>query len=50
MSDAEAREAVEAWVNKDRPAALGEAFPRSHARLCLMWERLEDEGFASYWL
>lgn len=50
LSDAEAREAVEAWVNKDRPAALGEAFPRSHARLCLMWERLEDEGFASYWL
>ena len=25
-------------------------YPRTAARLCLMWERLETDGFTSYWL
>lgn len=46
-----AREAVEAWVGAGRPAALATArFPRTAARLCLMWERLQADGFTSYWL
>jgi 5-methylcytosine-specific restriction protein B len=42
---------VDAWVGAGRPAALGTSrFPRTSARLCLMWERLQAEGFTSYWL
>ncbi len=39
------------WVAAGRPVILKEArFPFSAARLCLMWERLQQEGFTSYWL
>jgi 5-methylcytosine-specific restriction protein B len=42
--------ALEAWAAASRPAALpGSRFPRTAARLCLMWERLLDEGFTSFW-
>jgi hypothetical protein len=42
---------VENWDKAGRPAALDRAkLPRSAARLCLMWDRLETEGFTSYWL
>ncbi len=28
----------------------GARYPRAAARLCLMWERLQSDGFTSYWL
>lgn len=42
---------VEKWDKAGRPAFLSSAkLPRSAARLCLMWDRLDTEGFTSYWL
>jgi hypothetical protein len=42
---------VEKWDKAGRQATLINAkLPRSAARLCLMWDRLETEGFTSYWL
>lgn len=42
---------VDKWDKARRPATLaGAKLPRSAARLCLMWDRLEAEGFTSYWL
>ncbi len=42
---------LESWERDRRLAMLKDArFPRSAARLCLMWDRLESEGFTSYWL
>ncbi|WP_442511670.1 AAA family ATPase [Novipirellula sp. SH528] len=42
---------VAAWNQSDRPDALENAkYPRTAARLCLMWERLIDEGYTSFWL
>lgn len=39
------------WDTGGRPTALeGSRFPRTTARLCLMWDRLWNEGFTSYWL
>jgi hypothetical protein len=41
---------VDHWVASGRPDVIDKAtFPRSAARLCLMWKRLED-GYTSYWL
>jgi len=42
---------VSDWADAGRPDAFGGArFPRTAARLCLMWERLQSDGFTSYWL
>ena len=42
---------VDNWVKAKRPASLpGARFGRTAARLALMWERLQHEGFTSYWL
>ena len=50
-SEDEAQSVLDEWERYGRPAALGGArFPRTAARLCLMWERLLGEGFTSYWL
>ncbi|MHB8772064.1 MAG: MrcB family domain-containing protein [Syntrophales bacterium] len=39
------------WIGVGRPAQFGAAvFPRTAGRLCLMLERLENEGFTSFWL
>ena len=39
------------WDRAGRSATLNEAaYPRTAARLCLMWDRLRSEGFTSYWL
>ena len=47
----EPTELMENWERSGRPAAIsGAKFPRTAARLCLMWERLEVEGFTSFWL
>jgi hypothetical protein len=41
---------VSKWVSDGRPDLVENAkLPRSAARLCLMWKRLED-GYTSYWL
>jgi hypothetical protein len=45
------RATVQAWIDAGRPTAVNDAlFPRTMARLCLMWERLQADGFTSYWL
>lgn len=47
----EAKQAVGRWERDGRAATLGEArFPRTAARLCLMWDRLTAEGHTSFWL
>ena len=41
------------WVSEKegRKASIdGARFPKTAARLCLMWHRLQQEGFTSYWL
>ena len=44
-------EILKAWEDDGRPPAYTAArFPRTAARLCLMWERLEVEGYTSFWL
>lgn len=49
--DQQAEELAASWRSKGRPAAAaGARFPRTAARLCLMWDRLAAEGFTSYWL
>ncbi|MHB8899787.1 MAG: MrcB family domain-containing protein [Thermoguttaceae bacterium] len=47
----EAGDIVKAWDSDGRPAAyVGAKFPRTTARVCLMWERLKVEGYTSFWL
>ena len=47
----EAESAVARWITAGRPPSFDDArYPRTAARLCLMRERLDDEGFTSYWL
>ena len=51
LAAAEARGLLDAWEDAGRPAALPDArFPRTAARLALMWERFLAEGFTSFWL
>lgn len=51
VSAEDAQSAVRRWVTAGRLPSLDEArYPRTAARLCLMRERLDDEGFTSYWL
>jgi 5-methylcytosine-specific restriction protein B len=39
------------WTAAGRSVTfVGARFPRTAARLCLMWERLQSDGFTSYWL
>lgn len=39
------------WSSEGRPSLLpGARYPRTAARLCLMWDRVLSEGFTSYWL
>lgn len=47
----EAEPLLAAWESTGRPDTLAKAdYPRTAARLCLMWERLQNEGFTSFWL
>jgi hypothetical protein len=49
--DPQAEDIASSWRAAGRPAAMaGARFPRTAARLCLMWERLATEGFTSFWL
>lgn len=39
------------WTQLRKPHFLSKArFPRTCARLCLMWERILHEGYTSFWL
>lgn len=50
-ADDEPTDILRAWERDGRPAGCAEArFPRTAARLCLMWERLNAEGYTSFWL
>lgn len=41
----------EVWTGAGCPTILPDAkFPQTAARLCLMWDRLDSEGFTSFWL
>lgn len=51
LTDDEAIPVLESWESSGRPGASpGARFPRTAARLCLMWDRLRNEGFTSFWL
>jgi len=51
QAETEAEPILDAWNAEGRPSALSKArYPRTAARLCLMWDRLLAEGFTSYWL
>ncbi|HET9526233.1 MAG TPA: DUF3578 domain-containing protein, partial [Pyrinomonadaceae bacterium] len=42
---------LESWEIAGRPSSLANSeYPRLAARLCLMWQRLEVDGYTSYWL
>lgn len=50
-NDDDAAGIVSQWQGSGRPSAIvGAHFPRTAARLCLMWERILNEGFTSFWL
>ncbi len=50
-AEADTDTSLSRWREAGRPAALADArYPRTAARLCLMWERLGSEGFTSFWL
>jgi hypothetical protein len=47
----DAQQFLNQWESETRPLALaGAKYPHTAARLCLMWERLLNEGFTSFWL
>jgi len=49
--DEQVEKLVRNWKEQDRPSYFkGAKFPVTTAKLCLMWSRLDDEGFTSYWL
>jgi hypothetical protein len=49
-SEADARPLLDGWDEAGRPFAVpGARFPRTAARLALMWERMLAEGFTSFW-
>jgi 5-methylcytosine-specific restriction enzyme B len=50
-AEEEARAVLDEWIDLGRPGDLpGSQFPRTAARLCIMWKRLLAEGYTSYWL
>jgi hypothetical protein len=50
LSDADALAILDEWQAAGRPGAVtGARYPRTAARLCLMWERFLAEGFTSFW-
>jgi hypothetical protein len=50
-TDDEAQPVMEAWTSAGRPGRMpGARLPGVAGRACLMWERLNADGFTSYWL
>jgi hypothetical protein len=51
LSDEDLATHVARWEKEGRKPTLTDArLPRTAERLCLMWDRLRQEGFTSYWL
>lgn len=51
ISEENAQILIEDWDKNGRLTFLENArYPRTAARLCLMWERLVSEGFTSFWM
>jgi len=51
IQEVDAENILDSWINQGRPFFVSEAlYPRTAARLCLMWERLLKEGFTSFWM
>ncbi len=51
LDEEKADQQLARWKAQGRPDAISEArYPRCAARACLLWERLVDDGFTSYWL
>lgn len=50
-ADADPSDIIQRWERDGRSGAFPDArYPRTTARLCLMWDRLEVEGYTSFWL
>ncbi|SDX96011.1 AAA domain (dynein-related subfamily) [Acetomicrobium thermoterrenum DSM 13490] len=50
-TDEDAWPILENWEGANRTNAINDArYPRLAARLCLMWGRLVEDGYTSYWL
>jgi hypothetical protein len=51
VHDEDTRRTMDDWDGQGRPGRLPDArFPAVAARACLMWDRLNSEGFTSFWL
>lgn len=51
LSEQDAEPLLEQWKSHGQPESFDDAnYPRMTARLCLMWDRLKNEGFTSFWL
>lgn len=51
LEEAKIEAAVSDWESAGAREVLpGAKYPRTAGRLCLMWQRLQSEGFTSYWL
>jgi MrcB-like, N-terminal domain/AAA domain (dynein-related subfamily) len=47
----QANSLLKRWEKFGRPSTLiNSKYPRLSARLCLMWQRLDADGYTSYWL
>jgi len=50
VEEEEAADVLRQWVKMGRTSRfVGSNYPCFTARLCLMWERLQTEGYTSYW-
>lgn len=51
LSEQDAEPLLDSWKSGGQPESYeGAHYPRMTARLCLMWDRLKNEGFTSFWL
>jgi hypothetical protein len=50
-SEEDAKDVTAEWSKNRKPHYLDDAnYPRTCARLCLMWDRIQNEGYTSFWL
>ena len=49
-SDDDANSILQSWDTAGRPSCLQDSkYPRLAAKLCVMWERIQDDQVTSYW-
>lgn len=48
--ETKSEEIVSSWTKSRESAILAARFPRTAARLCLMRQRLHNDGYTSYWM